>query len=326
MGALPKKFWIFWWGVLIIGSIAAMNIPPSLLPRMSLPTITLGFDVTPSMIKDLRWSRYPGTLALSPVQKDGSTGTLLIRLTDGVEQFFPGTWKVTQTPFDNTILYGTSPQSEEYLIYYIYAGRKIIPIIPPREYGAVLSVSENRKNTYLILEQMTEGEESMFCLYQRVGGTDSLCRILPVSQVRRVSWNPSRDHELFIKTRKEELYRYDPWEEEAQPVQPADSEYQEIKDLLAHPAVAWDSDDERASLFVLPLFFLARAKNFIGLYREPRFVESAHLVDNNHILVKTADAVAIFELSSRKYVRLLDASSFVNSGTVVDRSNQSVSF
>lgn len=265
---------------------------------------------------ELRWQRKANLLAIDDMVRNGQRGLLMLRLTDGKEQFIIGQWRAHFTDNGNVIVTEVFPENATPMnktrLYYFEKGERIMPITVdklPAE-GRVIGASENPKATYLAIGVRTTKSGTLYCIIERVGSTPPSCKQLELSSITDARWNPEADHEFVIKTTAGELFVYDPWIKDPKRLYP-DSDAARFQALLklftpvdTSPRRVEGIRGTRTFSRFLGLL-LVRDKQGWSWHRVPALARIAWLSDGEHVLVKTRNDLSILELQTGTETLLL---------------------
>lgn len=252
---------------------------------------------------ELNWDQAPSVLVISPVDRDGYSGTLFVRLKDGLEQFIPGTWETNFSAQGNVYVFGAYP--EEYPIepkkklYEIFQGESILDIDLTHTDGDIRSVQENTLGTYLLVK-IEKNQTTYFCIAERVTQDTSECDELNLFGGGEAVWDPLKEHEVVVRNAAGEILTYDPWNPGLSPVtaEEAPDQYAYLLGLFTEPEGVASS----TSVFHLLHWTVGMRNNIPFFYSSPLFSGVKLLNDAEHALVVGRSSIDILELDTGKII------------------------
>lgn len=255
----------------------------------------------------LHWERPPVLLTVSDVQRNGQSGSLLVRPTDGKEQFLPGAWRLS---FSESGVYAfpessSSADRPEQRLYFFEGNEHIREITINNLPGSLRSVRESPSRTHLVLE-VTKEFSTIFCVTERFGTAPPACQQLGVGAVAESVWNPAQDRELVIRTETGSILTFDPLEKKPRFVDAKTdhARHEELSRLFQrHPAreggSAGAGGPSRAFRRFLNLVFVLDKQGNRRVARVPLGARVALFGDDEHLLAVQPGRLDIIELSSR---------------------------
>lgn len=261
---------------------------------------------------DLRWDKAPGVFAISPIEREGYSGVLLVRLKDGLEQFIPGTWETSFSDQGNVYVFGSYP--EDYPIepknklYKIFQGDTIFDISLVNTDGVIRSVQENTLGTYVLIK-IEKNQTTYFCIAEQVNQDSVECDELNLFGGGAAVWDPQKEHEVVVWNAAGEILTYDPWNPGLNQVKEGDEPEQyayfvnlfngEISNGLPKPKLYHGLLWMMGNVFEQPF-----------LYNIPLWSTAQFIADQKHALVVSQKLIQIIELDTGKAIPVLKGSNF----------------
>ncbi|MBI4273017.1 hypothetical protein HY621_04165 [Candidatus Uhrbacteria bacterium] len=292
-----------------IGSVCLISIAYFLFRTINDPRIV--------PLSDLHWDRVAGVVAINNEVRDNTSGTLLVRIQDGKGQFFNGTWSVAMSDYGSTFVFQDTPAgtSTPHTIYYVDGGERITALTIEHSGGTIIDISENRARTYLSVG-LRLGNITSYCVLERVPSSGVLakpqCMQLTISKISRSVWNPSKEHELVLRTTGEELFVFDPWEKRPRKI----SEKEQKDEYDAR--VRLFSSDNLPSLyskalpdkfFHIPGMIIVKGEKNFDAVSVP-FDAFVGWIDQDHLLIKSKKSLRVLEHKTKKQAKLFSTVSF----------------
>ncbi len=269
-----------------------------------------------SPFSELRWQRTANLLAIDDMMRNGQRGLLMLRLTDGKEQFIIGQWRAHFTDSGNVIVTEVFPENatpmNKGLLYYFERGERIMSITVdklPAE-GRIIGASENPNATYLAIAVRTAKSGTLYCIVERIGSTPPSCKQLALGAITDARWNPDANHEFVMKTTSGQLFVYDPWKKKPEQLF-ADSDalrFQKLSKLFTpvntSPRQVLGIHGTRTFWRFLGLLLVLDKQGW-SWRRVPALARIAWLSDGEHVLLKTRNNLLILELATGKQTLVL---------------------
>lgn len=271
---------------------------------------TLKLTLVP--LSEIFWSDSTPFLAVSPLQRENNNGIVVIRLTDGAEQFIAGDWKINFSEQGNAYVFGYFPDG-----YSQQTGQQLYLITPDAVTditvsgldGIISSVQENTLGTYILLE-ITNDDARYYCLTEHISTESPICTQINVPDGGMAVWNPLADHEVVIQNSVGQILLYDPWNPGFREVFSIDSEQFTSFIELFEPTKQIGLDSTFPQIYGFANVALVRQNESWQLIHIPWFAQVYFIFDQQHLLAVTEDTVMIIDIQAKTYSEILPNDTF----------------
>jgi hypothetical protein len=248
-----------------------------------------------------QWSA-PQFIALSPVERDGYSGILLVRLSDGIEQFIAGDWNVNFSPQGTLYAFGYFPDgysSQTGQQVYVIESDNITDITVSGIDGNIASIRENALGTYMLIE-VVHDDVRTYCLTERDTNQTPVCTQLTIPDGGTAQWNPFADHEVVIQNGVGQILLYDPWNPGFRDVSADDHEQ-----LNALNALFTEPVNEPRTIYNFANLAVVKQGGAWHWLRIPWFAKIAWLADQTHLLASTQDQLIVIDTVQQTYSEVI---------------------
>ena len=256
--------------------------------------------------EEIIWDSAPKKIAITDVTREEKEGTLVVRLIDGKEQFFFGSWNASFGRSDNVFIFGSEEgntdeeKNEDQAIYHIGTDDRIKQIRVKKELGEIQNVVQDETLSYLIIEFFNKNTSGI-CVTPYDDSENIKCSKIIIYGDIESKWNPENTHEALFQNTSDEsqkvYYSIDMWEEDSFRTHDSESErYSEIANYFNEKR---ENDlDEKIYTF-LNLAFI-KNKNGYSIQQVPKNSSVDFFTDSNHLIIKTNNEVLVQEVSTKK--------------------------
>lgn len=265
------------------------------------------FPYTAVAVSDIPWKQAPPLLVFQNIEREGNTGLLFIRITDGKEQFLPGTWDVTHNR-DVFYAFGKLPDTfaESNRTKIVYATNEQLHWIDGGPLSQTIrAVKENATRSHFFIE-MESQEGRQYCIAERVFDGALSCKQLSINKPTRAFWNSNDAQSLILLTENGgTIYVYDVQEGSMRALDPR----QQPEEYGMVAGLAQDSreDEWRTHDFFRLLNIIVFKQGPVwAWYHIPLRTQSVFLFrDMNHALVVERDRISVLTFSLRTSAPLI---------------------
>lgn len=259
----------------------------------------------------LNWALPEQFVSISPIVREGNTGVLMVRLSDGAEQFIAGDWQVNFAPSGNVYAFGYFPegysQQTGQQVYLIQPG-SVSDIAVTGFTGTITSISENTAGTHLLLEVTEDDNVKIYCLAARVDNQSPTCTQINVPDGGLAQWNPLAEHEVVIQNAVGQLLLFDPEQTGEQ------AGFREVTadDVATYQTLQalFSESKPNVSLFNSIIYqigniALVRRPSGWTIVRVPWFARVALLSDQRHLIAISDRTIMVIDPETKQASQLL---------------------
>ncbi|GEM_PF-2662153 len=264
----------------------------------------VAFPLKNNELKDLTWDTRSPMIAFNNIHREDKDGLLILRLTDGKEQFIAGDWNTSFNTTGDILALGEFPPGYSSTtgqhLYAIQEGSRISSIQLKELNGKAISVKESDNKAYFLLE-MKKDSETSFCIIEWEKVPPSGCKLIQLPAIQSAEWDISSDHIVIAQTASGTVYQIDPWNQGIEKPQPIEAS--KTESALAQLNKDKNPSEKKALYHVLNVVVFKTGKTW-KIHRVPWFA-SVNWLDKEHFLITQKDRQSIYELKTNSIASLI---------------------
>lgn len=252
------------------------------------------------VLQKMHWKKQPSIIFLSPVVKNNKQGAMLVRVSDGKENFLPGDWNVSFADTGTTYIFSGAK------IYSINDSEKIIPLELPHKGAVIEEIIENKEGNFIAIKYSDSKNSNKYCIMPKgllLGEKPILCAEIGVTDGEGWGmWHPEEDAVFLFKNSKQEFYIWNDFSKK-----PTFIDKDLSAELYATVRNYFSNDRRLTKPKGINLFGIIIFKNKKGesVFIRKSFRASAGFIqDASHIWMHDADTLFIYDLEKKVRSRL----------------------
>lgn len=260
-----------------------------------------------SSLSDVAFSRDSHKIVLTNVNRRGENGTLILRLTDGEDQFFPGDFNFSYGNDRRLYVFG-DVQLEDRLKRVLYVVNELdgIKEVDASDVGGPISkVIESPDGNYIIIRFEVDGV-SEHCISERDIDGNLKCDRYASTENPDVIWHPEKPHHTLFRA-AQKIREIDQWSPDPTTYRQDENpdEYQKLDDFFNADNQQTSWTDGIYSIGVGHVAFPYERTTWMP-YFIPGSGVATWIYNYDHILVKTDTSLSLYALSSKKVTPLVE--------------------